>query len=49
MPVITASFGQDPPSDPAHPSFALHTEQSTDAGYNEQAVLLDLGDGRLGE
>src|ERR1039457_2407407 len=32
-----------------HPRLAVHTDQSPESGQDEQAVLLDLGDGYVGE
>src|ERR1017187_5573033 len=34
---------------PTHPRLAIHTDQSPESGQDEQAVLLDLGDGYVGE
>src|SRR5664279_4339784 len=34
---------------PTHPRLAVHTDQSPESGQDEQAVLLDLGDGDVGE
>src|ERR1022692_1577338 len=34
---------------PAHPRLPVHTDQSPDSRNDEQAVLLDLSDGRVGE
>src|SRR6266852_6278693 len=33
----------------AHPGLAVHTNEPADSRQNEDAVLLDLGHGRLGE
>src|ERR1039457_3080149 len=34
---------------PTHPRLAVHTDQSPESGQDEQAILLDLGDGYVGE
>src|ERR1035437_3619638 len=34
---------------PTHPRLAVHTDQSPESGQDEQAVLLDLGDGYVAE
>src|ERR1035441_479258 len=34
---------------PTHPRLTVHTDQSPESGQDEQAVLLDLGDGYVGE
>ena len=34
---------------PAHPRLAVNTDQAPDSGQDEQDVLLDLGDGRVGK
>jgi hypothetical protein len=34
---------------PAHARFPVHSDQTTKAGYNKEAVLLDLFDSRVGQ
>ena len=34
---------------PAHPRLSVNADQSPDTGYDEQAILLDLSDGRVGK